>query len=155
FVQVPNWTFPNGPAVQRSLRRRELAVDAADKLVGRLPANNTTREWISSIYKAKRDLGTLRKFTDLYQAYTQTEVAFDDSNTRPLDEAASADSKAEHGIDVTAIDWAHSRQEVHVPRVPGLMRQRRPQPTPSINARNLPQRKDGLAVVDLHGTGAA
>lgn len=155
FVQVPNWTFPHGPAVQRSLRRRELAVDAADKLVGRLPANSTTREWISTIYKAKRDLGTLRKFTDLYQAYTQTEVVFDDSNTRALHEAVAADRKAEHGFDVTAIDWAHYLQEVHVPQVPGLMRQRRPQPKPSINASNLPQRDDVLAVFDLHGTVAA
>src|SRR5690625_1946920 len=90
FVQVPNWTFPNGPAVRRSLRRRELAVGAADKPVGRLPANNTTRGWISSVYKAKRDLGTLRKFTELYQPYTQSEVIFDDTNAHALHEAVPA-----------------------------------------------------------------
>ena len=155
FVQVPNWTFPNGPAVQRSLRRREIAVDTADKLVGRLPANDTTRQWISTIYKAKRDLGTLRKFTDLYQAYTQTEVVFDDTNTRALHEAVADDRKAEHGFDVTAIDWAHYLQEVHVPKVPGLMRERRSRPKPSIDAENLPAREDVLAVFDLHGTVAA
>ena len=155
FVQVPNWTFPNGPAVERSLRRRELAVDAADSLVGRLPANNTTRKWISTIYKAKRDLGTLRKFTDLYQAYTQTEVVFDDSNTRALHEAVPAERQAEHGFDVTAIDWAYYLQEVHVPKVPGLMRERRPSVKPSTSAKNLPQRSDVLAVFDLHGTVAA
>src|SRR5690606_28289066 len=56
-VQVPNWSFPFGRRVERSMRRREWAVDFADRAVGRLPANERSREWLSSIYKAKRDLG--------------------------------------------------------------------------------------------------
>ncbi|UFU06686.1 SDR family oxidoreductase [Ruania halotolerans] len=155
FVQVPNWTFPNGPAVQRSLRRRQMAVDLADTVVGKLPANDTTREWISGVYKAKRDLGTLRKFTDLYQAYTQTEVVFDDANTRALHEALPEDRRAEHGFDVTAIDWTYYLQEVHVPKVPGLMRTRGPKAPPNTRVKSLPQREDVLAVFDLHGTVAA
>ncbi|WP_235019885.1 HAD-IB family phosphatase [Ruania rhizosphaerae] len=155
FVQVPNWTFPHGPAVQRSLRRREMAVDLADSLVGKLPPNETTRSWISSVYKAKRDLGTLRKFTDLYQAYTQTEVVFDDTHTHALHEAVPAERSEEHGFDVSAIDWTYYMKEVHVPKVPGLMRARRPHNKPSTSAKSLPQREDVLAVFDLHGTVAS
>ncbi|MFV0425415.1 MAG: HAD-IB family hydrolase [Beutenbergiaceae bacterium] len=155
-VQVPNWTFPNGPAVQRSLRRREMAVNLADKVVGRLPATDLTREWISGVFKAKRDLGTLRKFTDLYQPYTQTEVVFDDARTRALHESLPPERVAEHGFDVTDIDWPHYLQEVHIPNVPGLMRAREHRPRPSApNARTLPERTDVLAVFDLHGTVAA
>ncbi len=155
-VQVPNWTFPNGPAVERSLRRREVAVEVADKLVGRLPANDTTRTWISGIYKAKRDLRTLRKFTDLYQPYTQTEVVFDDARTRALHDALPEDRKAEHGFDVTAIDWPYYLQQVHIPNVPGLMRAREQRHRPvSAGGAGLPQRSDVLAVFDLHGTIAA
>ena len=155
-VHVPNWSFPNGPAVERSLRRREWAVAKADKAVGRLPANDTTRKWISTLYKARRDLGTLRKFTDLYQPYTQTEVIFDDANTRALHESLPEERKAEHGFDVTEIDWAHYLQEVHIPTVPGLMRTRsgRSSRKPATSGR-LPQRTDVLAVFDLHGTVAA
>ncbi|MFV0252627.1 MAG: HAD-IB family hydrolase [Beutenbergiaceae bacterium] len=155
-VQVPNWTFPNGPAVQRSLRRREMAVQAADKVVGRLPASELTRKWISGVYKAKRDLGTLRKFTDLYQPYTQTEVVFDDARTRALHESLPADRVAEHGFDVTEINWPHYLQEIHIPNVPGLMRAREHRPrTGGTSTRSLPQRTDVLAVFDLHGTVAA
>src|SRR5699024_11147507 len=151
-VHVPNWSFPNGPVVERGLRRREWAVRTADKVAGRLPANDTTRKWISTLYKAQRDLGTLRKFTDLYQPYTQTEVIFDDANTRALHEALPAGRRAEHGFDVTEIDWAHYLQEVHIPTVPGLMRARDSRSaarsaTPAV----LPQRTDVLAVFDLHG----
>jgi fatty acyl-CoA reductase len=156
FIQVPNWTFPNGPAVQRSLRRREIAVDLADKVVGRLPANNTTRGWISGVYKAKRDLGTLRKFTDLYQPYTQTEVIFDDARTRELHEKLPQERRAEHGFDVTEIDWAYYLQQVHIPNVPGLMRAREHRsPSAGGSERGLPHRTDVLAVFDLHGTVAA
>ena len=155
-VHVPNWSFPNGPVVERSLRRREWAVAKADKAVGRLPANDTTRKWISTLYKARRDLGTLRKFTDLYQPYTQTEVVFDDANTRALHESLPEERRAEHGFDVTEIDWAHYLQEVHIPTVPGLMRARdsRGSGKPKGPA-TLPERTDVLAVFDLHGTVAA
>lgn len=152
-VQVPNWTFPNGPAVERSLRRRERAVEVADKAVGRLPRNDTTRKWISTLYKAKRDLGMLRKFTDLYQPYTQTEVIFDDANTRALHESLPVQSREEHGFDVTEIDWAYYMQEVHVPTVPGLMRSRDSRGSgASAKPAALPKRDDVLAVFDLHGT---
>lgn len=155
-VQVPNWTFPNGPAVQRSLRRRELAVDLADRLVGRLPANDTTRGWISGVFKAKRDLRTLRKFTDLYQPYTQTEVVFDDVRTRELHESLAPERRAEHGFDITEVDWPHYLQEVHIPNVPGLMRAREHRSRAgSTSAATLPTRSDVLAVFDLHGTVAA
>ncbi|MGC0272773.1 HAD-IB family hydrolase [Pseudactinotalea sp. Z1739] len=155
-VHVPNWSFPNAPVVERGLRRREWAVRTADNAVGRLPGNDTTRKWISTLYKAKRDLGTLRKFTDLYQPYTQTEVIFDDANTRALHEALPPERRAEHGFDVTEIDWAHYLQEVHIPTVPGLMRSRDKRgPARSATGATLPERTDVLAVFDLHGTVAA
>ena len=155
-VQVPNWTFPNGPVVERSLRRRERAVDLADRAVGRLPANERTRKWISSIYKAKRDLSTLRKFTDLYQPYTQTEVIFDDARTRALHEALPTERREQHGFDITEIDWAHYLQEVHIPIVPGLMRARDKRSRASgAGTKPLSRRTDVLAVFDLHGTVAA
>ena len=73
-VAVPAWSFPHTGAVERALRRRQRVVGIADKAVGRLPATERTRGWISGLYRARRDLGTLRKFTNLYQPYTQTEV---------------------------------------------------------------------------------
>ncbi len=153
-IAVPNWTFPNGPAVERSLRRRELAVGAADRLVGRLPAGRRTRTWISGVYKTRRDLDTLRKFTDLYQPYTQTEVVFDDARTRALHESLPADRVNDHGFDVTSFSWPSYLQEVHIPKVPGLVRPQRKAP-PVVLPDDLPRRSDVLAVFDLHGTVAA
>src|SRR5699024_9059789 len=113
-------------------------------------------KWLSTIAKAKRDLGTLRKFTDLYQPYTQTEVVFDDANTRALHLAIPEDQRAEHGFDITSIDWEHYLAEVHIPNVPGLTRARRkPARGATSGEAELPKRTDVLAVFDMHGTVAA
>jgi HAD superfamily hydrolase (TIGR01490 family) len=153
-VAVPAWSFPHRGAVERALGRRELAVDLADRAVGHLPANRRTRQWISALYKARRDLGTLRKFTSLYQPYTQTEVIFDDARTRALHAALPAERQAEHGFDVNEIDWRHYLLEVHIPGVPGLMRDRTPKEAPGA-PKELPRRGDVRAVFDLQRTVAA
>src|SRR5690625_638467 len=150
-VSVPAWSFPHRGAVERALRRREQAVELADRAVGRLPARRRTREWISTLYKARRDLDTLRKFTSLYQPYTQIEVVFDDARTRALHASLPAERRAEHGFDVTEIDWRHYLQEVHIPGVPGLMRADRPRTTKRQDA-ELPRRTDVVAVFDLQRT---
>ncbi|MEE6281178.1 HAD-IB family hydrolase [Georgenia sunbinii] len=151
LVSVPSWSFPHRGAVERALGRREQLVDIADRAVGRLPANPRTREWISSLYKARRDLGTLRKFTSLYQPYTQTEVIFDDARTRELHASLPADRQAKFGFDVNDIDWSHYLQQVHIPNVPGLMRESRGSATTAAQ-QPLPQRDDVVAVFDLQRT---
>ncbi len=153
-VAVPSWSFPHTGAVERALSRRERVVDLADKAVGRLPANDRTRGWISGLYKARRDLRTLRKFTGLYQPYTQTEVIFDDARLRALHAALPAERQDLHGFDVTEIDWRHYLQEVHIPGVPGLMRSQG-SGAEAAAPKELERRSDVLAVFDLQRTVAA
>ncbi len=154
-VQVPAWTYPHSATVERALRRRERAVELADRAVGRMPANDHTRRWISGLHRARRDLATLRKFTELYQPYTQTEVIFDDANTRALHDALPADRRDADGFDVTEIDWSYYLQTVHIPGVPGLMSARRERDRAAARPVPLPRRPDVMAVFDLQRTVAA
>jgi HAD superfamily hydrolase (TIGR01490 family) len=154
-VQVPAWTYPHSATVERALRRRELVVDVADRAVGRMPANDHTRRWISGLHRARRDLATLRKFTELYQPYTQTEVVFDDTNTRALHDALPADRRGADGFDVTEIDWSYYLETVHIPGVPGLMSARRERERAATRTGPLPRRRDVMAVFDLQRTVAA
>lgn len=155
-VQVPAWTFPHFGKVERGLRRREQAVHIANKAVGQLPANPRTRSWISALGRAERDLATLRKFTELYQPYTQTEVIFDDANTRALNASLPDDAPLADRFDVTDIDWQKYLQEIHIPAVPGLTRgNNRSSSTNNDVPEELPQRTDVLAVFDLQRTVAS
>lgn len=150
-IAVPSWSFPHRGAVGRALARRERVLDLADTTLDRLPATQRTRGWIRGVSKARRDLKTLRTFMSLYQPYTETELIFDNSRTRELHESLSPERREEHGFDAQIIDWRHYLQEIHIPGVPGLMRERRP----SSEARphgTLPRRDDVLAVFDLQRT---
>ncbi|MFH5824862.1 HAD-IB family hydrolase [Georgenia sp. AZ-5] len=153
-VAVPSWSFPHTGAVERALTRRERVVALADKVVDHLPANDRTRGWISALHRARQDLGTLRKFTGLYQPYTQTEVIFDDARLRALHASLPAERRADHGFDVTEIDWRHYLQDVHIPKVPGLMRSRAGSSAPA-GPKELESRDDVVAVFDLQRTVAA
>lgn len=153
-VQVPNWSFPNGPTVERGLALREHAVQAADRAIGRLPATDRSRRWLSSLTKMKRDLDVLRRYTDLYRPYTRTEVVFDDRNARALHTSIPPQQREQLDFDVTTVDWQHYLQQVHIPSLPGLARGARRSSARS-RTRELPRRTDVLAVFDLHGTVAA
>ena len=155
-VMVPSWTFPERGAVPRGLQRRERAVGFADRALTQVPATATTRKWQASVAKARRDLGRLRKFMELYQPYTQTELIFDDANTRALLGGLSETDRRERGFDVTGIDWRTYLQEIHIPHVPGLTRPSRGRSTPkAASAETFPQRTDVLAVFDLQRTVAS
>lgn len=150
-VSVPAWSFPHRGAVERALRRRETLVRAADVAVNHLPARPRTRDWISTLYQAGRDLDTLRRFTSLYQPYTEIEVTFDDARTRALLATVPDEHRDEFGFDVSDIDWRSYLQEVHIPGVPGLTRAEgggrgRTSTAP------LPRRDDVVAVFDLQRT---
>ncbi len=153
-VVVPVWTFPGGRRISRGLRNRERTLQATERLLRRLPSTRRTREWAAQLQKAESDLESLRKFTSLYEGYTQTELIFDDSHTRALLASLPEDVRADRGFDVTEIDWDDYFQNVHFPAVTeitrtfaargGAAKPRAPRP--------LPQRSDVLAVFDLEGT---
>lgn len=150
-IAVPSWSFPHRGAVGRALARRERALDVADTALDRLPATPRTRGWISGVSKARRDLKTLRTFMSLYQPYTEAELIFDNSRSRALHEALPEDRKAEHGFDAHAIDWRTYLHDIHIPKVPGLMRPRRGRAEAKGHG-TLPRREDVVAVFDLQRT---
>ena len=94
------------------------------------------------------------RYADLYQAYTQAEVIYDDSRTHALHSRLPADRVEEDGFDPSAIDWRHYLQEVHNPSVTELMRgfSRGRGGGRRTAAAALPERTDVAAVFDLEGT---
>jgi HAD superfamily hydrolase (TIGR01490 family) len=155
-VRVPTWRFPGGSKVERALRRRRTQLDRRERWLTRLPSTARTRAQLARLGTRKSDLETLENFSELYRAYVQTEIIFDDSNARALHAALPARARRESGFDVTAIDWEHYLQEVHFPAITTLTRafSRRPEAS-SVEgrpAKELPARSDVVAVFDLEGT---
>ncbi|MGC3992639.1 MAG: HAD-IB family hydrolase [Propionicimonas sp.] len=91
-------------------------------MISRLPATSGSRDWADSLHSARSKLQLLRKFSGLYQAYVQSEVLFDDASTRALDHKVSSGPDDDAGFDVTAIDWSHYLQDIHLPAITSLPR---------------------------------
>jgi len=160
-IAVPTWKFPGGRKVERSLRSRERQAVIAERWLERLPATAKNRGRLAVLQSKKSDLETLRNFSELYRAYVQTEIIFDDTNTRALHAALPAAAKRSSGFDIEAIDWEDYLQRVHFPSITTMTRAfskrsdsaaadgGRTAPKPK---KSLPERSDVVAVFDLEGT---
>lgn len=151
-TSVPAWQFPGGIRFEAGLKRKELGVKASSAVLSRLPATSRSRDLTDSLSSAQRKLGSLRKFSELYQAYVQSEVVFDDAATRELDHQVSAGPDDDAGFDVTAIDWGDYLQHIHLPSITSLPRSRSSRGASERTARPLVDGPGVVAVFDLEGT---
>ena len=152
-IQVPAWRFPGSTQVMRTLQLGEKAVDMADRILLHNPASERTRRWQSDVHRKTQELEVLRKYADLYQAYTQAEVIYDDRATLALHRAMPAARQSVHGFDSAEIDWEHYLQEVHYPSVTELMRAFSARPRGrGAGEGSLPESRDAAAFFDLEGT---
>ncbi|MFZ2963532.1 MAG: SDR family oxidoreductase [Rhodoglobus sp.] len=152
-IKVPSWRFPGGQKVEKTLTKRERQAARAQRLVERLPTTPRTRAWLDTLVKGQHGLQQLRAFTELYRAYVQTEIIFDDTNTRALLATLSPEVRDDEGFDVLEIDWEHYWQAIHFPAVTTLTRAFGKRPSAKARAAKvLPVRSDVIAVFDLEGT---
>jgi HAD superfamily hydrolase (TIGR01490 family) len=151
---VPQWRFPGSRQVEMMLSGSERAAAMAERALLRLPASGKTREWVTAVHRQQTNLDFLRRYADLYQAYTQAEVIYDDSRTHALHRTIPPELVDEFGFDPSVIDWEHYLQEVHSPSVTELMRgfSRGRGGSRRTAAPALPERTDVAAVFDLEGT---
>jgi phosphoserine phosphatase/nucleoside-diphosphate-sugar epimerase len=152
-VAVPSWRFPGGLRIERRLASQERRVELANSAISRLPSNRRTRSWAARVQRRESELETLRGFANLYRAYVQTEIIFDDTHTRALLATLSPSERETMGFDVSTIDWHDYLQNVHFPSITGMTRAFAVRPAGRAVARKpLPARTDVLAVFDFEGT---
>ncbi len=152
-IAVPLWRFPGGQRVEAALVKRERQAATAERLLERLPTTPRTRAWVDTVTRGKHGLEKLREFTNLYRAYVQTEIIFDDTNARALFLSLPKKTQATQGFDVLEIDWEDYFQNVHFPAVTTLTRAFGKRPAAKVRStRILPARSDIVAVFDLEGT---
>ncbi len=149
---VPAWQFPGGILFESDLKRKELGVKLSSGTLARMPSASRFRDLTDSLQSARTKLDSLRRFSELYRAYVQTEVVFDDTATRELDCTVSAGPDDDAGFDVTAIDWSHYLQDIHLPAITSLPRSRTRNGRGRRTAPPLVEATDVLAVFDLEGT---
>lgn len=149
-VRVPVWEFPGGHSVERRLRLGERAVQAADKVLGHLPRSPRTRELVGKVHKQRRQLEFLRRYADLYSAYAETEVIYDDRHTLALHRSLRPGERERLGFDSAVVDWREYLVDIHCPSVSAVLRH--VPPKRARPARHPQPAERALAVFDLEGT---
>jgi fatty acyl-CoA reductase len=157
-VRVPTWSFPGDRKVERALRHQERWNGRREQLLERFPSTERTRARIAKVTTRRSDLESLRNFAELYRAYVQTEIIFDDRQLRALGDSLALNPGSgkigdDTGFDVTTIDWEDYLQRVHFPAITTLTRAFAVRPAASEKVQKaLPVRTDVVAVFDLEGT---
>ncbi len=150
-VRVPEWTFPGHLRVERLLRTAERAVDVADRVVTHLPKSKKMRDLVARVDRDKGRVDFVRRYSDLYGAYTEAEVIYTDDRTLELFGSLSATDRKAFPFDSAAIDWRYYLQDVHCPAVTsGLRALSGARVKPQVRIREREQLV--LALFDMEGT---
>jgi hypothetical protein len=83
------------------LRRAEQLTDVAEKIVTHLPKSQTMRDAVSRLDRDKARVDFVKRYSDLYGMYTETEVVYTDervvalwNSLTPEDQRASRSTPA-------------------------------------------------------------
>lgn len=150
-IDVPDWRFPGRARVERMIGGAERALNAADRVVRRLPRSSRVRGWVRRLDRERGRLDFVRKYSDLYGAYAEAEVIYTDERIVALWESLPPEDRERFPFDAGAIDWRHYMEEVHCPAVTRTLRFERPR-RPEARVEVRPRENGVLAVFDLEGT---
>jgi alcohol-forming fatty acyl-CoA reductase len=150
-VRVPEWRFPGRRRVESQLRAGERLLDAADRMVTRLPRSDRVRKIVRRVDRERGRLEFVRRYADLYGAYVELEVIYTDDRTLELYRSLDERDREAYPFDAAMFDWRHYLQEVHCPAITLAMRFPAPaRPDPQVRVR--PSENGVLAVFDMEGT---
>jgi alcohol-forming fatty acyl-CoA reductase len=148
---VPEWRFPGRRNVESRLRAGERLLDSVDKVVTRLPRSKRVRDLARKVDRERRRLEFVRRYADLYGAYTEIEVIYTDDRTLSLYRSLSAEDREAFHFDSAVVDWRHYLQDVHCPAITVAMRFPGPErPEPQVRIR--PSENGVVAAFDMEGT---
>jgi fatty acyl-CoA reductase len=150
--KVPEWSFPGNLSVERMIKRAERFTDVAEQVVTHLPKSKRMRDLVSRVDRDKSRVDFVKRYSDLYGAYTEAEVIYTDDRMLALSESLEPSDRERFPFDSAVIDWRHYLQDVHSPAVTQSLRElsRRSRTTPAVKIREHEQ--SVVALFDMEGT---
>ncbi len=152
---APVWDFAGETRLERRLHFAERGHRLADRALSVLPAARSVRRASTRLDDLERRLKSVRRLSDLYRAYTQAELVYDDRATLALHEAMTPEDQELFGCDVAVMDWRHYLVDLHCPSVTSLLRWSEELPARALPARRTPEpdpARRTVAAFDMDGT---
>ena len=150
--KVPEWSFPGSLSVERMIDRADKLTDVAEKIVTHMPKSKRMRDLVSRVDRDKARVEFVKRYSDLYGAYTEAEVIYTDDRMLALSDSLTPEDRERFPFDSAIMDWRYYLQDVHSPAVTQslreLSRRERQTPTVKIQERDQPV----VALFDMEGT---
>jgi HAD superfamily hydrolase (TIGR01490 family) len=150
-IRVPEWRFPGRRRVMKKLEAGETLLARADRIVSHLPRSNRVRELVRRVDREKARLEFVRRYADLYGAYTEAEVIYTDDRAVELYRSLTDEDRRDFHFDSALIDWPTYLQDIHCPSITIAMRVLTPE-RPAPEVRVTPRHDGVLALFDMEGT---
>ena len=143
---------PGQPERRAMIDRAERLTDIADTIVTHLPKSKRMRDLVSRVDRDKARVDFVKRYSDLYGAYTEAEVIYTDDRMLALSDSLTAGDRARFPFDAAIIDWRYYLQDVHSPAVTQSLRElsKRERETPTVTIRERDQ--PVVALFDMEGT---
>ncbi|MGF1647602.1 MAG: HAD-IB family phosphatase [Kineosporiaceae bacterium] len=122
-VRLQEWHYPGADRIERTLVRAEQAHRLAERALSFAPRGERVRSVARDLDRQKRRLDFLRRYMDLYRAYTQAELHFVDDNTVALHRSLDPDDAELWGFDTAVVDWREYLVDIHCPAVTRAVRE--------------------------------
>lgn len=150
--KVPEWKFPGNIRVESMLRRAERLTNVAEQVVTHLPKSKVMRDAVSRVDRDKARIDFVKRYSELYGMYTETEVVYTDDRTLALFRSLAPADQKHFPFDVGTVDWKVYLQDIHCPAVTQSLRElsKRDREKPVVKVR--PREEPVLAVFDMEGT---
>jgi HAD superfamily hydrolase (TIGR01490 family) len=150
--KVPEWSFPGSLSVERMIDRADKLTDVAEKIVTHMPKSKRMRDLVSRVDRDRSRVEFVKRYSDLYGAYTEAEVIYTDDRMLALSDSLTAEDRERFPFDSAIMDWRYYLQDVHSPAVTQSLRElsRRERQTPAVKIREHEQ--PVVALFDMEGT---
>ena len=114
-TRCPSGRSPGSLSVERMIDRAEQLTDVAEKVVTHLPKSKRMRDLVSRVDRDKARVDFVKRYSDLYGAYTEAEVIYTDDRMLALSESLTPEDRERFPFDAAIIDWRYYLQDVHSP----------------------------------------
>lgn len=109
------WRYPPPERFKRMIAWQLRLLALFGSILGKLSRFKQTRRLGRRIRRRQFEAMKIRGYLERYEAYLRLRSCFLTVNSRRLFESLAPEDAERFGFDVTAIDWRHYIQEVHLP----------------------------------------
>ncbi|MDE0267908.1 MAG: HAD-IB family hydrolase [Acidimicrobiaceae bacterium] len=114
-ISVPEWSFPGRGRVTKQLKKVQLLLETADRVLTLLPLRGRYAEMSVNLDEQRALLERAKEYVELYGAYAECEAIYQLDRLMELWETLDSEDRANFCFHPSVINWSNYVQNIHLP----------------------------------------